>query len=355
MSDQNPDMSSIDSELEERRRRLQIRAALIIGAAVAALTYALLRIGGPALYASDFTYAWLGARAIATGSDPYRAVLTAPVPWSRFMLYPAPAFFIAFPFAWLPVKLAGAAFVGVGAGLLAFFAVRQGTWRLALFISAPMLQACASVQWSPLLTACALYAPALGLLAAKPNLAIPLIGMQQSARAYRFAIIGGAILLAAGLVAVPHWVEGWLSAIHAASAPGRYATPIGSLVGFPLILAALRWRRPEARLLLLMACVPQKILFYDQLPLLLIPGTRREMTLTVGCSLIAYLYALQFPWLGVRADVVTANILPAVVVGLYWPGLWMVWRRGNEGTVPLWLERKLSAFPLWLRGAPTPV
>jgi hypothetical protein len=332
-------------------RRFQIRAALLIGSAAAAATYALLRVGGPGLYASDFTYAWVGARAIATGSDPYRAVLTGAVPWSRFMLYPAPAFLVSLPFAWLPVQLAGALFVGVGAGFLAFFAARQGAWRLTLFMSAPMIQACASVQWSPLLTACALYAPALGLLAAKPNLAIPLIGMQRNARAYVFAVIGGAILLIAGFVISPHWVSGWLSAIHAASAPGRYATPIGSLFGFPLVLAALRWRRPEARLLLLMACVPQKILFYDQLPLLLIPCSRREMTLAVGCSLVAYLYALQFPWLGVRADVVTANILPAVVVGLYWPGVWMVLRRANEGPAPPWLERRLNGLPPWLRGA----
>jgi hypothetical protein len=220
-------------------------------------------------------------------------------------------------------------------------------------MSAPMLQACASAQWSPLLTACALYVPTLGLLAAKPNLAIPLIGMQRSARAYVIAAIGASILLAAGFIASPHWLSGWLATIRAASAPGRYATPIGSLFGIPLALAALRWRRPEGRLLLLMACVPQKVLFYDQLPLLLIPRSRREMTFAVGCSLVAYLYALQFPWISVRADIATANILPAVVVGLYWPGIFMVLRRANEGPAPVWLERRLEALPAWLRGVPS--
>jgi hypothetical protein len=212
-----------------------------------------------------------------------------------------------------------------------------------------MVQACASAQWSPLLTACALYVPALGLIAAKPNLAIPLIGMQGSARAYVYAAIGAALLLAAGFIVSPHWLTGWLAAIHFATAPGRYMTPIGSVLGIPLVLAALRWRRPEGRLLLLMACIPQKVFFYDQLPLLLIPRSRREMMFAVGCSLVAYLYALQFPWIGVPAEVATANVLPAVVLGLYWPSIFMVLRRANEGPAPRWLERRLGALPSWLR------
>ena len=334
------------------RRRVQVGVGFAVGSAAALVTFVLLKVGGSALYANDFTYPWVGARAILSGGDPYTAISTAAVPWRRIMLYPAPALLIALLFAWMPVKVAGALFVGVGSGFLAALLSNGGAWRLALFVSAPMLQACASAQWSPLLVACALYAPALGILTAKPNLAIPLIAMQRSTRAIRYAVIGGVALIGAALIVVPHWPEEWVAAVHGSGAPARYVIPIRSAYGVPLLLAGLRWRRPEGRLLLFMACVPQNVLFYDQLALLLIPLSRREMTLAVAASLIAYIYALQFPWLGVPANVATANILPAVIVGLYWPSLAMVLRRANEGVVPAWLERRLAFAPPWLRGVP---
>jgi hypothetical protein len=302
-------------------------AAIAIGLGAALLSWMLLSRDAPWIQASDFTYPWLGARAILRGADPYTEVFSTPTPWGPFMLYPGPAFVVALPFAWLPAQLAGACFVGVGAGLLAFFIAPSGYWRLLLFISAPLIQAAGSAQWSPLLTACALWAPALGLLAAKPTIAAPLLAMQARVAAVRSAIIGGAVVTAASFALAPHWLAGWWAALHGPGTVGQYAVPILSPAGIFIALAAVRWRRPEGRLLLAMACVPQKMMFYDQLPLLLIPATRREMAFAVCASLIAYAASLQLPWVTNDASAVTARLTPLVILGVYWPALLLVLAR----------------------------
>jgi hypothetical protein len=308
-------------------RRLALACA--IGTVAALLTHVLLTVAGERVLASDFTYPWIGARAMLHGIDPYRAVFSATVPWGPFMLYPAPAFVIVMPVAWLPVRLAADVFLGLSCGWLAFVVSREALWPLMLFVSAPILQACDSAQWSPMLVAAGLTVPALGLLSAKPTIGLPLMLMQSSRRAWMWAIGGGLVLIAVTFALQPHWLSGWLAAVRGAGSIGQYAIPAKSVIGFPLVLAAMRWRRREARLLLVMALVPQKMMFYDQLPLLLVPKTRREMTVGVGCSLVAYALAIQFPWITDDAAAVTARLFPYIVVGMYLPALVMVLRRPN--------------------------
>jgi hypothetical protein len=59
--------------------------------------------------------------------------------------------------------------------------------------------------------------------------------------------------------------------------------PILVVPGFLLLLAAIRFRDADARLLLLASLVPQRW-FYDPMILFLIPKTRRELVFTVGIS-----------------------------------------------------------------------
>ena len=54
-----------------------------------------------------------------------------------------------------------------------------------------------------------------------------------------------------------------------------------------MLLAILRWRRPEARLLIALACVPQSMLLYETVPLFLVPRTFRESALLVALSYVA--------------------------------------------------------------------
>ena len=46
--------------------------------------------------------------------------------------------------------------------------------------------------------------------------------------------------------------------------------------GFLLVFSAAKWRRPEARLLLALACIPQTTLAYEALPLFLIADSWTE-------------------------------------------------------------------------------
>jgi hypothetical protein len=111
-------------------------------------------------------------------------------------------------------------------------------------------------------------------------------------------------------------------------------TPLGAIV----LLALLRWRRPEARLLLAMACVPQVLLFADQLPLALVARSRREMFFYVAWSLTAWqawaLWAMHKPYY-------LEHAAPYVLFGCYLPALLLIVRRSNEGALPAWMERFL--------------
>jgi hypothetical protein len=102
-----------------------------------------------------------------------------------------------------------------------------------------------------------------------------------------------------------------------------------------LLLAALRWRRPEARLLLLMACMPQFPFFYDQLPLWLIPQSRRQ-----ALNLSWFSFGAFFSWLAFSFDWTTrqvhmASAAPYVLALIYIPCLVMVLRRPNEAPAEL--------------------
>jgi hypothetical protein len=80
---------------------------------------------------------------------------------------------------------------------------------------------------------------------------------------------------------MPHWIPLWLAQI------GRYSRfiPLVVLPGPLLALALIRFRVPDARVLFISACMPQRW-FYDAFILWLIPKTRREIVFTAGLSWI---------------------------------------------------------------------
>jgi hypothetical protein len=96
-----------------------------------------------------------------------------------------------------------------------------------------------------------------------------------------------------------------------------------------------------------MACVPQLLLFADQLPLMLVARSRLQAALlTIGGWIAAAFWFVQ------ESDKFGAVSFaaPYVLAGCYLPALWIVMRQRNEGEIPLWLERRIGSWPAWMRG-----
>ena len=309
-------------------RRNRALVAAVVGAMYAVSCYAFLVGHGPTMQAVDFTYPWLAARFVFHGVDPYIAMRTAVTPFQPVFFYPLPAAFFALPIAWLPAQGAAAIFIGLSGGWLAYALSLNGWWRLLVFASAPGFSAANSAQWSPLLVAAALTPAAAWLLMAKPNIALPLLAYQTARRPFVVATVGSALLCVAAFIVLPHWPFEWLATIRAgASIAKQYRSPIATWYGLPLVLAGLRWRDRDARLLLAMACVPQNFFFYDQLPLLLIARTRQQLVALCTISAVAYYLAWRYyPFTGSYVAL-SDGWMPLVTAGIYWPSLILILRR----------------------------
>lgn len=125
--------------------------------------------------------------------------------------------------------------------------------------------------------------------------------------------------------------------------------------GVLLLLAATRWRRPEARILLVLAFVPMNPAWYEALLVFCVP--RRSVE---GAALAALSWLVPVVGGPVAATYATyaSRTAPAFARGTlicaYLPALLMVLVRPNEGEAPAWLERRLVGLPRWPRGTPVP-
>jgi hypothetical protein len=139
----------------------------------------------------------------------------------------------------------------------------------------------------------------------------------------------GATLLAVSLAIRPMWPADWWNAVHETGAR-QYQIPGLTLFGAPLWLGLARWRDPDARLLVGMACVPQAAFFYDQLPLLLMAKSRAELLTAVALSHVAAFIPTVILPDHSTAVTLSHSLMPFVVVGLYWPALFLVMRRNRK-------------------------
>ena len=271
----------------------------------------------------DFVFPWTAARHLLDGRDPYVALPGGlPEPFESPLLYPLPTVLASVPVAWLSLAAAGGVMMGISAALLAFVVSRGGWHRLWMLASAPFVMAVNLGQWSPLVAVAALE-PSLGALATlKPNIGLAAFAYRPSRR----MVIGCAVVFLLSLIALPRWPIEWLYAVR--SLPGHPA-PILVMrgLGLILLLAALRWRTPEGRLLLVSACVPQLLLFADQLPLLLAARTRNELVVLTACSQIGFVI-----WfLTLRdGDLYVLKAAPYVLVSVFLPALVTVLRRSGQ-------------------------
>ncbi|MGZ8468276.1 MAG: hypothetical protein ACXW61_02435 [Gemmatirosa sp.] len=285
-------------------------AALAIGALAAAFLWGFTvrrRLPGLATQ-SDLAIQWFCARVLWAGGDPYLAAGPGRAfEWPAPLVYPATALVALGPFAALPLHVAECAFVGVGSATLAYVVTRR-TWApLCVFLSAPFMVAVTTVQWSPLLAAAALVPGLAWLVAVKPTVGLVIAAYRPSRRWLAGALAGGLLLTVLALARDPGWVRGWLHAlgerpaasVGAARGIGTlYAAPVLLPGGVVVLLALLRWRRPEARLLAAMACVPHIMTGYELVPLLaLVPATLAEGLLVAAASWVArYGFAFGQPY-----------------------------------------------------------
>jgi hypothetical protein len=311
--------------------------ALLLGAACAAYVVAHGRANPE--FVSDFDQIWAGARALWQGKDPYAVVGPGrEFAWKWPLYYPLPALLVVAPLGLLPVLAARAVFSGCSVVLLAWAVTRDGWYRLPIFISVSFWVAVELVQWSTVYTA-AYFLPFLGLVAAaKPNHGLALAAGSRSVRALVFMATGAVVLLLVSVLIQPRWHEPWLANLREAP---HFRAPIMRPLGFILILAALKWRRPEARWLLALSLVPQAPTFYDQLLLAVVCGSRRE-TLAFAVSTVVLFFYVGFNT--PQPDYLSWGRLVgnATVWFCYFPVLAMLLRRPNEGPVafplPTWLS-----------------
>jgi hypothetical protein len=240
-------------------------------------------------------------------------------PWP--LIYPLPAVLVSLPFVLLPLSLARAVFAGVTSGLLAY--ALSACWLgLLPLISGAYVWALIAVQWVPLLIAGVLLPPLSVLLIVKPTTGLALWTGWPS----RWAVIGAVVLLAASFVIEPGWVGQWRSSLGASIV--YHVAPVRRPFGWILLLGLLRWRRPEGRLLVASALIPQAAMPSDALALLLVPQTFMERVIFVGSTQLLALHAI-FNVQGVSPGAYAEKLWPATLALGYLPPLVMVLRRTN--------------------------
>lgn len=298
----------------------------------------------------DFAQVWYAARAVLHHADPYALIGRGRAfNWDWPFLYPLPAAIVAIPFTALSWQLASVLFSAIGAGCFAWALMEYGYAPLFGFFGGSMHYALETAQWSPLLSASIVLPPLAFLLLAKPTVGLAYF----AARPSWWAVAGAGILGGLALAIQPTWIQEWLAAISANTAQWLpyhpYQAPIFLPGGVLALLALLRWRRPEARLVAVLACVPQTGALYETLPLFLVPRTFPEVSLFVALS---YLQPILAGDAGLRYwPIAEHDSARWSAVLLYLPAALMVLRRPNVGTVPAWLEQTIAGWPSWLRGA----
>jgi hypothetical protein len=290
-------------------------------------------------FTSDFDQIWAGARALWQGKDPYEVVGPGrEFGWRWPLYYPLPALVVMAPLGLLPV-IAARAILGFFSGsLLAWAITRDGWSRLPVFISVSFMVTLELGQWSALYAA-AFFLPALGVIAtAKPNFGAALGAAAYRVQSYLWLLFGAVLLLGISLVVQPGWYESWLGNVRAAP---HFKPHVLRPLGFLLLLAALKWRRPEARWLLALALVPQAPSFYDQLLLCAVCLTSRESLVFAASTVVLFFYVgFNTP----QPDYESWGRLVGngTLWICYFPALIMVLRRPNEGALPPFLERAVD-------------
>jgi hypothetical protein len=299
-------------------------------------------------YVTDFDQVWQASRTALAGLDPYAASIQPPAPGypgTMGLFYPLTAVVITFPLSFLALDAARVIWIAVGVFSFTFLLLGRYSYaRLPAVMSGAFLMAVSLAQWSPYL-ACAIMAPGFAwVLSGKPNVGL--------AAAVAARVTPTAILLALVPVVIafgwrPTWIADWQHALTTGSHFHPYIVRPGGML---MLLSLLRWRRPEARWLAAMACIPATPGAAEALVLFAFPMTLRQ------CLCLALLtHAPNFLMIGRHFDTFDAftdrgAILMLVFV--YLPAVAVILTRPNAGSLPAPVERWAMRLPGWLRGRP---
>jgi len=325
------------------KRRVRIAVAIGLGALCGIGSWFVTRL--PGFGQQDFAVWWMAARAILHGQNPYTTIVG--ISGRPAFYHPLPAAIATIPLASLPATIAGPVFIGASCAALAYFATAKAWWPLIMFLSGSMLASLMQAQWAPLLTA-GILAPALTWIGVvKPNIGLGMLAYRPSIRT--MATMG--FIGLASIAVRPTWPREWLASV---STSPFYFSPVQTTGGVVLLLALLKWRRPEARLLTVLAVLPSAPIPYEALPLFVIPQTQYEMMLLTILSDAMYSATMNLSAQHEMAAYYAAG-RPAIVWLSFVPALLLVLRRPNEGDVPELVERFSQRLPRWLRGRSQPV
>lgn len=259
---------------------------------------------GPEGYPSDLTFLQAAARGVLLRLSPYAVVGPGSEPYARLvgpggvaagpfhLRYPLTAVLLVTPFAPLTIRVAETLWAGLGTAALFWALTRERVWhpRLLVFLSPAFAAAVLGAQWSPLLVFAAVTPAAGFLLAAKPTIGAALWLAFPSKR----AVIGAVVLIALAFALRPSWLSEWRQSVGTPTDMTPLALrPWGALV----LLALVAWRRPEARLLVALACLPITPLLYEAVPLFLIPKRWFEGAYLAAATFVVFvLVARQQPY-----------------------------------------------------------
>ena len=296
--------------------KLNIRSlslALFIGLVVGILRVWLAREIRPLLGngGGDFSFATRIAHDLWAGRDPYDyPVLPDSVP------YPLPAGLVAMPYAVFEDEVASGVFMGLSSSILAWCMLgKKKTWPLLVFLSWPFAYAVLFSQWTPIIM-CIWYLPILlPLILVKPHIAFPLVVTGKFSKG---GLILAFLLGIISLVIQPDWPLAWFEKTGTYKGlPLLLSLPLGPVI----LLAILKYRDKRAWLMILLALMPQRVL-YDQLPLLLIATNEFELIFLVFLSWITLPVLFKY---GGWANV-PINWQFWIVLTLYLPALPVLFR-----------------------------
>jgi SAM-dependent methyltransferase len=297
--------------------RQRVMLATFVGLLAAALTY----VGhSPAGFRTDFDALWVAGHAWTHGRDPFEAARAyASHPPGYDLLYPAPTILLTAPFTVWPLPICLALWSGLGFGALAF-AVTSRTWWGLLALATPFaLHAFFSVQWSPALVASATLPWLAFLWIAKPSVGAALFAAYPSRR----VLIAGVVVSLAAFALFPGWVAEW----RAALGTRHHLIPLFLRPGgWLLLLAWIRWRTPEGRLLGTLAVVPHTVMPYDMLTLAVLLRTRLEWIGAAVLAWVSYLAVRTWGWIppSVNHDASIVAAWPYWLALCYLPALALV-------------------------------
>src|SRR5262249_20879772 len=151
-------------------------------------------------------------------------------------------------------------------------------------------------------------------------------------------VIAREIFLALALRVSPTWIGDWRRGL--VTAP-HVVAPITRAGGPLMLLALLKWRRADARLLVGLACVPHTTALYETIPLFLIAETWAQAWILWALALLAYVGQWATgPYPSVDAH--GASGAQWIVAVLYLPCLVMVLKRPNVWSAGRLVPRRFA-------------